>query len=67
VRAGLVHDLCAAHDYGTDLLAVDDLGSGRPGVADQAGDLLDRDDVRPCEGAQLLSSVRAPVSSETTM
>ena len=38
-----IHDFCAAYDYGTDLLAVDDLGCGRAGVADKTNDLLDRD------------------------
>lgn len=37
-----VHDFRAANDHGTDLLAVDGFGCGRPGVADKAGDLLDR-------------------------
>jgi hypothetical protein len=30
-----VHDFCAANDHGTDLLAVDGFGCGRPGVADK--------------------------------
>ena len=33
----------AARDHGTDLLAVNGLRGARPGVADQASDLLDRD------------------------
>jgi len=37
-----VHDLSAARDDRADLLAIDELGSGRAAMADKAGNLLDR-------------------------
>jgi hypothetical protein len=38
-----VHDLSAARDDRADLLAIDEFGGGRAAMADEAGDLLDRD------------------------
>ena len=38
-----IHDLSAAHDYRTDLLAIDGVRCGHPTVADKAGDPLDSD------------------------
>ena len=38
-----VHDISAMHDHRADLLTVDRLRRGRAAMADQAGDLLDRD------------------------